>query len=421
MAKRTVFVATLAVGVALAPGAHAEIVELASRVAQDYTIEGAIVTRMPTRFLYEEEVTVIPLAPPDSAKCVTVALIAARGLSFHAGFDDAGADDPDQTQSVAGTLEMTTCGTLPTRLRLESDAGRGAVELVVAYSKAPLAPLRQRLPERLGGMLPPMLDPGAPPPLPSTQVRAEAAEARVRAAGAVVDPRATLRAAPDSSGAVRVELAPGCHEVHLFAEEGRGGSRGRTRVDLDAELHDDRRDETIARDSGDAPDASLEACVGAPTIATLHFDGAIPGTDVLVVHALHRIPEAVPTLWGPEGRARMAGALRSRAVRLPPSTRAAKLTSGTTGTTLVPLVVEPGGCYVAVVAGREGAVRTLSVRAAVGERESLDDHGAIAGGTAVAFCAGSADRARLTIDFRGNVAGWGLALYRVASGVWEAP
>lgn len=423
MAERRALVVALVsvIALAVATPAHAEIVELANRVAQDYTGEGATVARVPTRFLYEDEITVIPMAPAPGARCVTVSLIAARGLSFHGGFDDASDEESEQAQSIAGTLEMATCGNLPTRLRLESDAGRGAVEIVVAYSKAPLTPLRGHLPERLGGMLPPMIDPGTVPQLPPPATRADSVEARMRATGAVVDPRSTVRATADTGGAVRVELAPGCHDFHLFAQDGRSVRSGRTRVDLDAELHDDRHDEVLAKDNGDAPDAVLESCVGAATTATLRFDGAIPQTDVVVVHAVHRIPDAVPSIWGAEARARMAGALRARKVLLPPATRPALLVSGAIGTTLVPVAVEPGGCYVAVVAARDGAVRTLAVRAAAGERESLDEHGSQSGATALAFCTGPEARARIVVDFRGNPTGWGLALYRVASAIWEAP
>ncbi len=413
--------APLLVAMAWSQPARAEIVELADRVAQGYAAEGANVARVPPRFLYEDEVTLIPLAPPPAARCVTVALVAARGLSFHGGFDDASEEENEQAQSVAGTLEMTTCGPSPTRLRIESDAGRGAVEIVVAWSRAPLPPLRAYLPERLGGMLPPMIDPGPVPPLPPQQTRADAVEARLRAAGEIVDPRATVKATADSGGAVRVDLAPGCHDVHLFAQEARGVRTGRFRVDIDAELHDDKRDETLAKDNGDAPDAVLEACVGAPTTATLHFDGAIPSTDVVVVHAFQRIPDAVPSVWGATARARMAGALRARSIQLPPGTRASFAISGAIGTNVVPVAVEPGGCYVAVVAGREGAVRTLGLRASAGERESLDEHGSQSGGAAVAFCAGASDRARIAVDFRGSPSGWALAVFRVASGIWEAP
>jgi hypothetical protein len=412
--------AAVALGAWAAP-AHAEIIELADRVAQAYSAEGATVARVPPRFLYEDEVTLIPLAPPPSARCVTVALVAARGMSFHGGFDDASDEESEQAQSIAGTLEMTSCGAPPTRLRLESDAGRGAVEIVVAWSRAPLAPLRAYLPERLGGMLPPMIDPGAVPTLPPQAARVDAAEARLRATAAIVEPRTTVKATADSGGALRLELAPGCHQLHLFAQEARGIRTGRARIDLDAELHDDKRDETLAKDDGDAPDAVLDTCVGAPTTATLHFEGAQPSSDVVILHAQSRLPDAIPSLWGATARARMAGALGARSIRLPPTTRATLLLSGAVGTNLVPIVVEPGACYVAVVAGREGAVRTLSVRAAAGERESLDEHGSQTGSAAVAFCAGAADRARVSVDFRGSPSGWALALFRVASGIWEAP
>ena len=52
--------------------ASGEIVELSERIAQQYRAEGARASRLATRFLYEEEGTVVSLFPPADAKCMTV-------------------------------------------------------------------------------------------------------------------------------------------------------------------------------------------------------------------------------------------------------------------------------------------------------------------------------------------------------------
>src|SRR5207253_2157256 len=108
--------------------------------------------------------------PKGEGECVNVALIGARGMSFHARVSG-GDDDPDdqatRAASVAGALSITRCGGAASRrLVLVSDAGRGAIETVVAYSRSPLAPIRIALPERTGGAIPPAPDPGDLPALP---------------------------------------------------------------------------------------------------------------------------------------------------------------------------------------------------------------------------------------------------------------
>ena len=113
-------------------------------------------------------------------------------MSFHAKVagveDDPLNDDPSaRAASVAGVLEIGGCGAsaLPLeRLRVTSDAGRGAIETIVARSARAPAPLRTVLPERTGGVLPPPPDAGPPPALPPPAKRADLAEARAKRDGA---------------------------------------------------------------------------------------------------------------------------------------------------------------------------------------------------------------------------------------------
>ena len=413
--------AVVFVTAAMVRPASGEIGELGERIAQQYKAEGARASRLPTRFLYEQEGTVVPLSPPADAKCVTIAMIAGRGLSFHAQFsgDVDDEDAAERASSAAGTLELSACGSLPTRVWLEADAGRGAVEIVVAYADAVLPSLRNRLPERLGGSVPQAVDPGALPALPPPERRADAAEARGRREGATLDPRRILASGTEGTGSARVDLAPGCHRIELFAPEPRnGGVRHRARLDVDAELRDEAKDEILARDRGDAPDAHLEACVGVRTSALVNFGGAPAVIDLQLTHARWAIPENLPEVFGPDGRARMTSALRSRAVTLPPD-RPVVLATGVAGNTPVPFDVEPGACYVGIAAVVRGTARTFGLRAAVGERDAEDDRGSN-GGAIVAFCSYDRSRAVVEVDLRGGSSGWGLAVFRVASGIWEA-
>lgn len=400
----------------------------ADRVADEWRKGGALVGRGPSRFLYDNDTMLITLPPPESSDqaCTTVALLGGRGVSFHAKVD--GADDDPLTDdsstraaSVAGVLEIGGCGqgAVPLeRLRVTSDAGRGAIETVVARSARPPAPIRTVLPERSGGLLPAPPDAGTTPVLPPADKRAESAEARAKREGASALPRATWAAAADGSGDVKIELSPGCHRVELFAVDARATrSARRRRLDLDAEIRDDEED-LLARDRTDNPDARLEVCVGKTTQATVIFAGAPAETSVTVTHAWWPIPPHVPALWGPEFRARMARALLGRTAPVP-SEEPIGLYQGLAGATPIPVELESGACYLAVAAITSGHARGLGLRAVVGARESRDERGAEDGGSVVAFCAYDRDQGHLDVEARGASAAWGLALYRIEGRAWQ--
>jgi hypothetical protein len=97
-----------------------------------------------------------------------------------------------------------------------------------------------------------------------------------------------------------------------------------------------------------------------------------------------------------------------------------QLAQGGSGVTPVPLALEPGGCYVAVVALAQGTARSLGLRVAVAARDYVDDRGVDEAGAAVAFCAGDRTTAQAEIEAHGTpLLAWGLALYRLNTGVWE--
>jgi hypothetical protein len=139
---------------------------------------------------------------------------------------------------------------------------------------------------------------------------------------------------------------------------------------------------------------------------------------VLVTHTSWPIPERLPLVWGGEARARMAQVMLAR--NLPrPKRDAVFLAQGGSGTTPLPLPLEPGACYVAVAGVVQGSARGIGLRALVGARDASDDRGASDNAGIVAFCAGDRRRAQIEIDARGTSLAWGLAVFRVRSGVWE--
>lgn len=419
-----------------ARGQDDDVREAARRVEADWRKAGGATVTLTPRFLYDDDgaTVVLPDSPPGvagaAAGCVSVAVVGARGLSFHAKIagasDDPLVDEPGRSSSLAGVLELARCtGAPPKSFVVASDAGRGALEIVVAWSRGPLPALKAVLPERSGGPAPAPQDPGLLPPLPSVERRADAAEQRARRDGGDVEVRAQQRAGVEGAGTAPVELEEGCHTVEVFSAEAPPGAkpapngRRRARLDIDAELRDDE-DTLLAKDRSESPDARLELCVGEATDAEVIFAGAPPGATVIVTHASWKIPARLPELWGPVARARMAKVMRSRHM-LAPLDPPIALAQGGAGATMVPIAVEPGACYFAVAAVNQGHARGLGMRAVLGPRETSDERGAADDAGLVAFCAGDRAQARLEVEARGSGIAWGLAVFRSASRVWEAP
>lgn len=417
----------------LAGDARADAREVAARVVEQWNLAGARTMVVPTRFLFDEETSLIPLPlEPEGtpeAECTQVAVIGARGLSFRARLSDAPTDPlmpPEPTAratSTAGVLELRRCerGRPPVHhVIISAEAGRGAFEIIVGRSGAPMPSLASIIPERTGGSIPPPPDAGSLPALAPQEKRAEAAEVRARRDGAVIRSRAPLRAGDDGAGDEEIELDEGCHRLEVFGHEIVRTRPGRRfRLDVDAELRDG--DRVLARDRTEAPDARLEACVGATSRVSLVYAGAPPRSDLILTQASWPLPARLPSLWGPDAKSKMARVLFLRHVAVP-AEDPVFLAQGSTGSgpTPIPIPVETGGCYVAVVGITRGRARQLQLRSIIGARESTDERGAAEDAALAAFCVRAHETARLEVLAKGTGVGWGLALYRLKSGVWEA-
>jgi hypothetical protein len=407
--------------------ARADAREVADRVVDQWRAAGGHVTALPTRFVFDDETVVIPIPVDDATGCTHVALIGARGLSFRARLSDATSDPlaPEvggRATSLAGVVELRRCGAArPIRhVVVTSDAGRGALEVVVARAPSAMPALTSVIPERTGGALPPVPEAGALPALPPPEKRAEIAEARAKREGARIDARTPLRAGEDGGGETELALAAGCHRVEVFAREARNERFGRRfRLDVDAELRDPGNDRVLARDRTEAPDARLEACVGRTTRVNVVFAGAPPNAELTSTLASWPLPERLPSLWGPVTRSKMARVMFTRHVAIP-ADDPVFLGQGSSGTTPFPVPVETGGCYLAVVALTHGHARSLQIRSVVGARESTDERGAAEEAALSAFCVNAHESAHVEVHARGTGVGWGLALFRMKSGVWEA-
>ncbi|MBX3188661.1 MAG: hypothetical protein KF819_16710 [Labilithrix sp.] len=434
-AAQHVVAGLLLCSVIVAPrAARADAPEVSARVVEQWRAVGGRVTVLSPRFLFDDETILVPIPADESGGCTHVALVGARGSSFRARLSDASADplSPDpgsRASSVAGVLELRRCAppqgaqaaSRPVRhVVITSDAGRGALEIVVARAPSALPALVSVIPERTGGALPAVPDVGALPPLPPPDKRAEIAEARAKREGGRVDARKPLRAGDDGGGEGAIDLPAGCHRVELFAHDPRTERPGRRfRLDVDAELRDTSSDRVLARDRTEAPDARLEACVGKTTRVNLVFAGAPPNGEVMATLASWPLPQRLPSLWGPVTRSKMARVMFARHVAVP-AEDPVFLAQGASGTTPFPVPVETGACYLAVVALTHGHPKSLQIRAVVGSRESSDERGAAEEAALSAFCVAAHETARVEVHARGSGVSYGLAVFRVKSGVWEA-
>jgi hypothetical protein len=416
----------LLAGVAAAKPASADARDVAERVVEQWRGAGGHVTALPTRFLFDDETVVIPVPVDESTGCTHVALIGARGLSFRARLSEA-TNDPlapepgGRATSVAGVVELRRCGGARAirHVVVTSDAGRGALEVVLARAPSALPALTAVIPERTGGALPPVPEAGALPALPTPEKRAELAEARAKRDGARIDKRTALHAGADGAGEVELALDAGCHRLEVFARDPRADRLGRRfRLDVDAELRDPAGDRVLARDRTEAPDARLEACVGRTTRVNLVFAGAPPNAELTSTLASWSLPERLPSLWGAVTRSKMARVMFTRHVAVP-ADDPVYLAQGSSGTTPFAVPVETGGCYLAVVALTHGHARSLQIRTVVGARESTDERGAAEEAALSAFCINAHETARVEVHSRGTGVGWGLAVFRVKSAVWE--
>ena len=418
--------------------ASAELHEAVQRLAEAWRAVGAYVVVDKSRFLADDRdqrhpiSIVLPKLP--GGDCTAFVVLGARGLGFRVrslmeqsrraeGRPGDPAEEPAPIASIAGAVAVEQCGQdpPPRRLIVSTSSGRGAIETVFARSAEPLPPLDVVLPERSGAPSTRPPERETMPLMPSAEKRAEIAEVRARRDGAIVTTRDSWKAGADGTGGAQATLGVGCHALRLFAPDPAAQPARRPRPDLDAEMRSAKDDRLLARDRTDAPDAELAACVGEPTQANIVFAGSPPAASVLVVHYGWPLPEHLPFVWGTDARARMARVLMNRHVVSLPH-EPIVLVQGGSGVTPIPLTIEPDACYLALAAPIRDTSHPIGLRVAVGVHEAFDDRGVADDGAAVAFCAEGGMHALAQVEARGiPLLGWGLALYRLQSAVWEFP
>ena len=336
------------------------------RLAETWRGVGASVVVDRTRFLNDDETIVVALPDLPEGDCTTVVLLGPRGLGFHARAADGrwrsrATSRTARIPSEAGALSIERCGeALPHRLARDERLGPGRARddrrALVEAAGVDAVRLAGADAARRSCSTP---EPGPPAADAASRRSAPTSPRRARGATARRSPRARRgRPAPTAAARPRTTLDPGCHTLQLFAVDPRAASRSaHGKLDLDAEMRDASGDRILARDRTDAPDARLDAV---RRRRDARWGSSSPARrrarPVLVAHFAWPLPERLPTLWGSEARARMAHVLLTRHVHLL-LREPVLLAQGGSGATPVPLSIEPGACYLALVVGRAGQRR----------------------------------------------------------------
>ncbi|MEI9950751.1 MAG: hypothetical protein WDO74_17675 [Pseudomonadota bacterium] len=377
----------------------------------------ARVVRLKPRLLERGERLPLSIPPellnPKDSSCTTVSLLGVVGVHFVLRFTEVDPGAPSTAlpeASAAGASEITRCGAGKPFLSgayLEMRSPRGVLETLVSNSPAGLPRLTEVLPSRDPGSELSLGDPGprpAPAPLAARLLRLAT---RAEREGAKAFEQVSRQASADGSGAESLVLARGCHELSLLSDPPLEASPA---VDLDAELVDGESGARLAVDRAEDADAALSVCLGTQTRVELRFIGAAADRTLSLTHARWDLPPGLPSSWGSEAQARLGQLAKDAHLKLLNAPIYSSL--GVQGTTELPLELEPGACYSALLVPLRGEILrlSLSVRAhALGEapRGAADTEG-----SAVSFCAQGAKLATLEIDSQGTGLAWLLSVWQ---------
>jgi hypothetical protein len=355
------------------------------------------------------------LVTDDPNGCLTVAVLGTTSMQFlvdpRAERGVRGALDMPEG-SLAGALEITRCGpqkSLLSDVVLEMRSPRGVLEVLAVASPKPPPALTAILPHRDPGPLAPPGGSGPRPTVAPLAVRVRAVEQRAARSGAIELTNENFTASAVGTGVELVPLGAGCHQFELLA--GERTQSDRRAVDLDIEISSVDGSRLLATDKSESNDARALVCVGDPVPVSMRFAGAPPGAHVTLLRARWELAAGLPERWPSEARASMSAVLREQSLGL----TGAKLVDealGVQGSTAMPVEVEPGACYLAVVIELRGTAQTLALAAQSGPYEAQSRAPLDAPGTALSFCAGASPRALIEVEARGVSLVWMTALWQ---------
>lgn len=360
------------------------------------------------------------LTDPATPDCVTIAVLSAIRTSFIVRFlPRANAPvrsffDERPVASVAGAATLTRCGkhkAALARLAVDLRSPRVVVEVLAARGPSTLEPLESVLPYRDPGPSEYFTAGGVPPvPAPLSQ-RVRFIKREAKRQGATRIEERTLHADASGSGQVSLVLRSGCHRIVLLDSAPPPSARGGADVDLELVLASSGR--VVASDQSDSADASARVCFGERSTFKLEFVGAWPRRPLVLLHASQSLPPALPQAWPAGARAGVAWALWRRHIQsLPRSPVYQSL--GVGGDTLLPVALEPDGCYLLSAAAMRSAGARLSVTVDAGARRFAAQSGLDRSAVALAFCANGAGRALIDLQAQGAGALWLLAIWQTS-------
>jgi hypothetical protein len=420
---RVGFAAVLVVGLLLVcePRARADLASDAEALASRWAAAGLRTVRLAPVFLEHGRGRPVrlPEAAFDSghASCTSIAFLTGRSTDFVVKIDPLTslkhhASGGRAERSIAGAVLISECGAAREafyRVSIELRVARSALETVIAVGEGPAPAIADAIPERASGPAAPLADPGPRGQLEPLAFRARHAEQRAKDTGAAGVHVQSFTAEPDGTGRELVRLDEGCHRIELMSD-----LLGKQPIDLDAEMRETTSERLVARDRSDAPDVRLELCAGSSMGVDLVFAGAPGGVEILLMDVLYPLPRGVPTTWGIRARAALSAALWRR--KLPPIEQdPIEQRLGVAGITSIPILVEPGSCYVAAIGTIRGDPRSVTLTVKVDTRTAFDSNAGLIDGSAVAFCSAGADEARIEAEVRGSAVAWVLVVWRIGS------
>lgn len=353
------------------------------------------------------------LLNPKDSSCTTVSVLGVVGAHFVLRFARADPSAPSTAfpeASAAGASEITRCGTgkpLLAGAYLEMRSPRGVIETLVANSSAPLPRLVEVLPGRDPGSELPLGDPGQRPGLPPLPERLLRLSKRAQREGANSFEQLSSEANEEGAGAESLTLARGCHQLSLLSE---ASAPGGASVDVDAELLDAESGARLAVDRSDDADASLSVCLGLPTRVEFRFVGAAPQAALRLTDARWDLPRGLPSSWGSEAHGRLARLALPAHLSLADAPIFSSL--GVQGSTRLPIEVEPGTCYSALLVPLRGEVRSMSLSVLAHATGEVAHGASDSDGTIVSFCAQGAQLATVDVDTQGSSLAWLLAIWQ---------
>ncbi len=406
--------AILGATTAAAPS-RADLAEDASKLASAWQRSGKV-TRQKVRFVERGDPALIFStldAPAEKrAPCVTVALLGPNSTHFVVralGLTPLGTPADASFASLAGLVQITRCGRLRSSLSallVEMRSPRAVVETLVVESEEPPPEAVTILPQR---------DPGPVEPFTALEIRAEPAPLAQRAELALQRLRRDggqdvtseeLAARPDGASRVARTLGPGCHRFELLTEPA-SSAGARTELEMEPALEPSAR--LVSVEQGDGLQAALTVCAAAESQLGLSYRGA-PASPLRLLRARFPLPNGLPEAWGSASRAQVAAILFRHRAKV--SGFPVDQGLGIQGPTLLPLRVEPGACYVAVVAGIAGRSAGFSLAASAPGVSAQNRSGDENDGTLVSFCVRSGTEALLEADSRGYGVAWIYALFQ---------